>query len=315
MAARQITGDAAATVVIVTKDRRDDALRAVESAAAQRPAVQVLVMDDGSTDGTADVIREAFPQVRVERFDESEGYIVRRNLGAELASGRILVSIDDDAEMPADDVVASTVADFDEPEIGAVAMPYVDLPDETVRQRAPAADGAYLVHRFRGTAYAVRRDVFLAVGGFRETLFHQAEEADFCVRLIDAGKVVRLGRAEPIRHHASPTRSPERAWFYECRNGVLFAWHNVPMPQLVLHLVKTTLHALWLGRGVGRTALFARGLAAGFAAAARERRSRRAVDSAAWTLYRRLGRETLRLEDVREQVARRELVSRSSAPA
>jgi GT2 family glycosyltransferase len=293
-----VTAEPAATVVIVTKDRRDDALRAVASAVAQRPSPEVVVLDDGSADGTTEALREAFPQVRVERFEDSQGYIVRRNQGAELASGRILVSIDDDAEIPADDVVATAVAEFDDARIGAVALPYVDLPDETVRQRAPGADGTYLVHRFRGTAYAVRRDVFLELGGFRTMLFHQAEEGDFCLRLLAAGKVVRLGRAEPILHHASPNRSPERAWFYECRNGVLFAWHNVPMPQLLAQLVKTSLHALWLGRGVRRTSLFARGLAAGFVAAARDRQGRRPVDAAAWKLYRRLGRETLRLEDV-----------------
>jgi GT2 family glycosyltransferase len=204
--------------------------------------------------------------------------------------------------MPADDVVAVTVAEFDDTRIGAVAIPYLDLPDETVRQRAPRAHGTYLVHRFRGTAYAVRRDAFLELGGFRTVLYHQAEEGDFCLRLLDSGKVVRLGRAAPIRHYASPNRSPEQAWFYECRNGVLFAWHNVPMPQLLPQLAKTSLHALWLGRGVRRTALFARGLAVGFAAAARDRGGRRPVEAAAWKLYRRLGREMLRLEDVRERV-------------
>jgi GT2 family glycosyltransferase len=217
--------------------------------------------------------------------------------------------------MPSNDVVAETVAEFDDPQIGAVAIPYVDLPDETVRQRAPGTEGVYLVHRFRGTAYAVRRDVFLEVGGFRRKLFHQAEEGDFCIRLLGAGKVVRLGRAQPIRHHASASRNPERAWFYESRNGVLFAWHNVPMPQLLLQLAKTSIHALWLGRGVGRTALFARGVAAGFAVAARDRRNRRPVDSAAWKLYRRLGRETLRLEDVRGNVAVFKPASRSTSAA
>ena len=161
----------------------------------------------------------------------SRNRLVRRNEAAG-ASGRILVSIDDDAEFRSNDVVARTVADFDEPRVGVVAIPYVDLPDERVLQRAPATDGVFLIHRFRGTAYAVLRDVFLQVGGFRTSLVHQAEEADFSLRLLDAGYVVRVGNAEPIHHSASSNRYMERVWSYECRNGVLFAWHNVPMPDL-----------------------------------------------------------------------------------
>jgi GT2 family glycosyltransferase len=288
-----------AAVVIVTKDRRSDVLRAVGSAVAQRPPIEVLVLDDGSTDGTAEAVREAFPHVHVVRFEDSAGYIVRRNQAASHTAASIVVSIDDDAELSSDDIVATTVAEFDEPRVGAVAIPYVDLPDETVLQRAAAEDGVHLVHRFRGTAYAVRRQVFIEVGGFRTMLMHQAEEADFCLRLLAAGYVVRLGRSAPIRHYASPTRDLDRTWFYECRNDILFAWHNVPMPDLVARLAKTTLHLLWLGRGVGRLHLFARGLLAGFGAALRDRAGRKPVSRDVWRLYERLGKRRCRIADVR----------------
>jgi hypothetical protein len=91
---------------------------------------------------------------------------------------------------------------------------------------------------------------------------------------------------------------PERAWFYECRNGVLFAWNNVPMPDLLAQLAKRTVHMLWLGSGVRRTCLFARGLLAGYAAALRHRSSRRPVRRSAWRLYKRLGKGPAPLEDV-----------------
>jgi GT2 family glycosyltransferase len=276
-----------ATVIIVTRDRRADALRAVASAVAQKPAPEVLIIDDGSTDGRPRAYGR--PSRRESRAIRGIRGLHRaaQSGGAELASGRILVSIDDDAEIPSNDVVAVTVGEFDGPQVGAVAIPYVDLPDEEVHQRATGAEVAYLIHRFRGTAYAVRRDVFLRIGSFRTVLFHQAEEADFCLRLLNAGYVVRLGSAAPIRHHASPTRMPERAWFYECRNGVLFAWNNVPMPDLLAQLAKRTVHMLWLGSRVRRTCLFARGLLAGYAAALRHRSSRRPVRRSAWRLYKR----------------------------
>jgi hypothetical protein len=116
--------------------------------------------------------------------------------------------------------------------------------------------------------------------------------------LIDAGFVVRLGRADPVRHVASPSRNLDRIWFYECRNDILFAWHNVPMPDLVPQLAKTTMHMLWLGRGVHRTRLFVSGLVAGYAASFRSRSERRPVRRSAWRLYKRLGKQAARLEDV-----------------
>jgi GT2 family glycosyltransferase len=293
---------AAATVVIVTKDRSEDALRAVASAAAQRPPVEVLLVDDGSTDGTSEAVAAAHPTARIERFDRSEGYIVRRNQAAGLATAPIVVSLDDDAEFPSDDIVAETVAEFDDPRVGAVAMPYRDLPDETVHQQAPGDSGLYTVHRFRGTAHAVRREVFLALGGYREELVHQAEEADYCLRLLDAGYVVRLGRADPLNHRASPKRDMDRVWFYECRNDVLFAWQNVPIQSLLPQLGRTTFHLLWLGRGVGRTRLFARGLLAGYRSALRQRRS--PVSRDAWRLYRRLGKGPRRIEEVAAELPR-----------
>ena len=219
--------------MIVTKDRRDDTLTAVASALDQRPPVEVLVVDDGSADGTAEAVAAAFPNVRVERHESSAGLVVRRNEAAHLASAPIIVSIDDDAVFTGPGIVAAAVAGFDDPRVAAVAIPYVDVPQgEHVLQLAPD-DGLYATHRFRGTAYAIRKDVFLELGGYRAMLFQQAEEPDLAIRLLAAGYVVRLGRGDPIRHFGSPKRDVDRMWFYECRNEILFAWHNVPMPDLV----------------------------------------------------------------------------------
>jgi glycosyltransferase involved in cell wall biosynthesis len=291
--------DRDATVVIVTKDRRDDALQAVESALGQKPPVEVLVVDDGSQDGTADAVADAFPVVRVTRHEQSAGLVVRRNEAARLASTPIIVSIDDDAIFTDTTVVANAVAAFDDPRVAAVAIPYVDVPQgEHVLQAAPDGGGVYVTHRFRGTAHALRKDVFVELGGYRAALFQQAEEPDFAIRLLDAGYVVRLGWGAPVRHFASPKRDLDRGWFYESRNEVLFAWHNVPMPDLVLRLAKVSLNALRLGFGVRRTGLFARGLAAGFAAAACGRADRRPVSREAWRLYERLGRHSARIEEI-----------------
>ena len=200
-----------ATVVIVTKDRCDDALAAVESALAQRPSVEVLVIDDGSSDGTATSIAAAFPTVRVKRHEDSAGLVVRRNEAARIVSAPLIVSIDDDAVFTGPGSVAAAVGEFNDPRVGAVAMPYIDLPQgEEILQRAPG-DGFYVTHRFRGTAHALRRDLFLEQGGYREMLFQQGEEPDLAIRMLDAGYVVRLGSGDPVRHFGSPSATSTAA--------------------------------------------------------------------------------------------------------
>jgi glycosyltransferase involved in cell wall biosynthesis len=221
--------DPRVTVVIVTKNRCNELRKALESATEQQPPVNILVIDDGSTDETATIVQSHFPEVRYERRCTSAGCVVRRNEAARLISSEFIVSIDDDAVFSDSSVVAKTLSEFSHPQVGAVAIPFVNVKDrQVVRQRAPENRGVYIAATFIGTAYAVRRHVFVELGGYRELLHGQYEEADFCARMLDAGYVVRLGTAPAIYHHESPHRVCSDIVFYGERNQVLFVWFNLP---------------------------------------------------------------------------------------
>src|ERR1700693_3169979 len=101
-----------ATVIITTKNRKDDLRKAGASALLQDARPRVLVVDDGSTDGTSDMIRAEFPTVQFERVEQSRGYIVQRNRGASLAQTPFIISIDDDAVFSSPQVVSQTIAEF-----------------------------------------------------------------------------------------------------------------------------------------------------------------------------------------------------------
>jgi glycosyltransferase involved in cell wall biosynthesis len=234
-----------ASVVITTRNRKEELRVALRSAFAQTAQPEVLVMDDGSNDGTAEMVRSEFPNVVLHRFVESKGLIVRRNEGARLATRDIVFSIDDDAEFSTPKVVEQTMREFDDPRIGAVAIPYIEPhKDNRLLQKAPDEKTVWITDRFIGTAHAVRRDLFLKLGGYREPLVHQGEEGDYCIRMLDAGYFVRLGNADAIIHHESPKRDLRRMDYYGCRNAILFAWQNVPGRYFPLHLLATTINCL-----------------------------------------------------------------------
>lgn len=231
-----------ATVVITTKDRKEDLRRALKSAISQTPSVEVLVIDDGSSDGTEDMVRSKFPTVRVVRSEQSLGLIVQRNRAAQLATAPIVFSIDDDAEFSTPNVVAQTLAEFDHSKVGAVAIPFVDVYRKVeYGLNLPDHDNIYVDHIYIGTAHAVRVDLFQRLGGYREVLYHQGEEDDFCARLLDAGYFVRCGHADLIYHYVSPKRDLTKIAYFGARNAVLFAWANVPMPYFIIHLAGTCL--------------------------------------------------------------------------
>jgi glycosyltransferase involved in cell wall biosynthesis len=276
-----------ASVVITTKNRKDDLRRAIRSAVAQQPRIEVIVIDDGSTDGTIDAISAEFSRISIYRSDQSQGYIVHRNRAATLARAPIIFSIDDDAEFSTPQVVAQTLAEFDDPRVGAVAIPFEDMnTHKIVRAAAPDRSQIYVTDAFVGTAYAVRKDVFQQLGGFREVLFHQEEEREFCLRMLDRGFVTRVGSADVIHHYESPIRNWSRMTVYTARNRILYIWHNVPFPYLLAHLASTTANLVRYGARTKHLGWALRGIAMGYGAVSKELFNRKPVSRSTFELSR-----------------------------
>jgi glycosyltransferase involved in cell wall biosynthesis len=262
-----------ATVAITTKNRKEDLRKAIASTMSQTVPIEIIVIDDGSTDGTSDLVRAEFPGVKLFRFEKSDGCVVQRNRAARLASAPILFSIDDDADFSSPRVVEQTLTEFDDPRVGAVAIPFCE-PNRgnRVLQQAPSRDEIWVTNTFIGTAHAVRRDVFMQLGGYRETLIHQGEESDFCIRMLNAGYVVRIGDADLIQHYESPRRDLRRMDFYGPRNSVLFAWQNVPMPIMPLHLAATSVKCILWSLSPKRLMVRLHGLSMGYLMTIRSKR-------------------------------------------
>lgn len=163
------------------------------------PKLEVLVLDDGSTDGTAARVREAFPDhPRVRLLTFANGGKARAlNRGLALATGEIIVALDADTQF-APDAVSKLVRWFVDPQVGAVAgnaivgnrvnlvtrwqaLEYVTA--QNLERRALAALGAVTV--VPGAVGAWRREALEALGGYpADTL---AEDQDLTLAVQRAG--------------------------------------------------------------------------------------------------------------------------------
>jgi GT2 family glycosyltransferase len=159
---------------------------------------ETIVVDDGSTDGTAALVAEHFPEVRLIQIPPS-GLSAARNAGADAASGDILAFTDDDCEPDHEWLVRIDRA-FHDPEIAAAGGPNLPPParnaQEAMIRAAPGAPSHVLLddihaEHLPGCNIAVRSEVFRSVGGFDPVFRTAGDDVDFCWRLTDAGH--RLG--------------------------------------------------------------------------------------------------------------------------
>ena len=235
-----------ATVLITTRDRQARVQTAVRSSLEQTARVEVIVMDDGSSDGTPEKIRLEFPEVRVIRSESPIGASMQRNLGFAAARAPIVVCLDDDAYFSSPNTVAQTISAFDDPRIGVVTIPYVNVRREQhLRQRAPDEE-RWVAGTFGAGASAVSAQAFHRAGGYAD-LAEQGEESDLAVRLLEHGSVVLLGRADHVVHDEELLVKPARTHFLSSRNHLLGTWRNVPWPYLPGRIAAVTAKVMLIG--------------------------------------------------------------------
>jgi GT2 family glycosyltransferase len=284
---------ALATIVITTRNRCDDVLRAVASSFAQDLAdLEVIVVDDHSDDGTAERVCAAFPRTRMIVSRERAGYIVARNRAFREARGRYVFSLDDDAYFTAPDIVARVVSQLEaDRAIGAVAIPFIE--PMAHRSRSSLAHSSLSkagdeLRSYVGCAHALRRDVALALGGYREFFVHQGEERDLCLRMRAAGWRVVAGDCGLIVHMVSPKREAGRISHYGIRNQILFETLNAPLARLPLRLVSTVAGAVRYRFSWPTLPAKLRAIGAGIAWSARRISERKPVPDAVYCANRSL---------------------------
>jgi glycosyltransferase involved in cell wall biosynthesis len=196
------------SVVICTFNRAEILPRAIESVLAQTfPDFELIVVDDGSTDATGDLVRAATdPRVRYVRQD-NQGLSAARNAGVGASSGRYVVFLDDDDIAMPIWLERFAAATTDDPAV-VCAGEVVRTDDGTVLDtRLPAPLGpAYADYSgyFLAGTFAVRRDAYDAVGGYHVGLPH-LHQNEFFLRLMPACRargweVVTVAEPVLLRH-------------------------------------------------------------------------------------------------------------------
>lgn len=232
-------GDPRVTVVIITRDRSAELARTLDHLASVRERPPVIVVDNGSSDGTADVVaRRATPAVQLLRSFNNLG-AAGRNLGV-LCSHTPYVAFSDDDTLWDDGSLSRAADALDtHPNLAVVCGRVVvgeDRRDDTTsdfmaRTRVPIdTDGAgTAILGFLAGASMVRRSAFLAVGGFHRAFNVGGEEELTAIDLAAAGWAMAYVRDVVVQHQPSQQREPPfRRRVTLARNRIWCSWLRRP---------------------------------------------------------------------------------------
>ncbi len=259
------------SVAIITRQRRADVIKAVESALAEiGPDDSVIVLENGCPDDSTAGLEDRYPTVRWERITRNLGVSGGRNRLIELTSTPIILFLDDDAVLHEGAVASVRRHLVESPQTGIVAMRMDEPKTRTPRSHEfPAKDktryeAAFETTYFIGGAFAVRRDALRESGTFDDWLFYGLEELDLSYRMLDAGwRIWYLPDARTTHHAVTAGRPSGQYFYYHVRNRFHVALRRLPWRFAISQIVAWTGYFALQAVKAGQLRHFGRGVAAG----------------------------------------------------
>ena len=273
------------TVIIVSWNVRELLRRCLESLALARGTMDVIVVDNASTDGSPDMVRTEFPHAHLVRNDANRGFPAANNQGLSLSQGRTLLLLNPDTEMVGD-ALATMVSYMDaHPGVGALG-PQLRYPDgslQSSRRRFPTLGTALvestvvqewwkdnrILRRYYmsdtpddaiqpvdwvvGACLLVRREAYEQAGGLDEGFFMYSEEMDWCRRIKGAGwEIVYLPTATVIHHEGKSSEqvvAERHIRFHSSKVRYFLKHHGSAQGEFVRWFLLLTYAYQWVREG------------------------------------------------------------------
>jgi GT2 family glycosyltransferase len=272
------------SVIVVNWNRRDLLLACLRSLDRQTTReFEVIVVDNGSLDGSPEMVEREYPQVRLVRNRDNRGFCAANNQGIQASQAEFIALLNNDAEAETGWLAALLDAIDARPDCGMAASKilvwedpgridkagHLIYPDGQNRGRGSGEPDRGQYDRMEetlwpdGCAAMYRREMLAAIGGFDEDLFAYADDAELGLRARIAGWRCIYAPAAVVRHHRGATLGLQSARRLELieRNRLLLAAKLFPWSLLWMnpaYYLARIVSGVWeAAHGRGETTLYA----------------------------------------------------------
>jgi len=221
----------------MTRDRWPDLQKTLP-----RHEAPVILVDNGSSDGTPELVRRHFPEVDVVELGSNHGSAAR-NVGVERATTSYVAFADDDSWWAPGALTTAVDLMQRHPRLAVLAgrllVGDAERPDPVcgLMARSPLGTADDLpgpsVLGFLACGAVVRRDAYLAAGGFDDVVFFMGEEERLALDLVTLGWGLAYVDHVVAHHHPSPSRDTVQRAARAARNRLLTAIMRRPWPVVL----------------------------------------------------------------------------------
>ena len=244
----------------------EDCFKSIEALQYPPSRLEVLVVDNGSNDGSQEFVRQN-KRFRLIELQRNDGFAAAANLGAKESKGEFIALINNDVELSPDWVQQILKPFLSDPKVGAATGKLLlkDRPDVVNDLGAilllngaglhrglglmdRGFDNTALVGAPSGAACVIRKRDFLAVGGFDDTYFAYFEDVDLGWRLWRSGRTVIYVPAAVAYHrwrYTAKRFGNEFTSFHNAKNSFSNLMKNVEAPNLLKGFLLWVLRLLY----------------------------------------------------------------------